>query len=93
MSAGHCDVTAHIESSGKAVAERVSNTRLMALAGAALIVVTGGVVYFGHLYQLQGGSVSGTIAPAESYQSSQIQDAKKNPSSKAFDAGLKERLK
>jgi hypothetical protein len=37
----------------------------MALAGAALIVVTGGVVYFGHLYQLQGGSVSGTIAPAE----------------------------
>jgi len=65
----------------------------MALAGAALIVVTGGVVYFGHLYRPQGGSVSGTIAPAERYQSSQIQDAKKNAYSKAYDASLKERLK
>ena len=44
----------------------------MALAGAALIVVTGGVVYFGHAYPLQGGNVSGTIAPAERYRSSQI---------------------
>ena len=46
----------------------------MALAGAALVVVTGGVVYFGHAFPLQGGSVVGTIAPAERYRSSQIQD-------------------
>jgi len=57
------------------MASMTSNTNRMALAGVALVLVAGGAYYFGRVYPPRDAPTSGTIAPADRYRSSQIQNS------------------
>ena len=50
------------------------NTRRMAAAGVVLVLVAGGAYIVGRVYPPMGAGTSGTIAPAERYRASQVQN-------------------
>ena len=51
---------------------RISNNTRIVVAGAAVLVVAGAAYGIGRVYPPQGGGASGTIAPADRYQVSQV---------------------
>ena len=54
---------------------KVSNNTRIVVAGAAVLVVAGIAYGVGRVYPPQGASASGTIAPAQRYQASQVSSA------------------
>src|SRR5678815_6031918 len=51
---------------------KVSNNSKFLVSGAAILIVAGAAYGVGRIYPPQGGLSSGTIAPAERYQVSQV---------------------